>query len=80
MARKLETLNSLSEEIKAMGVKSSVHIADVSKDEEIKAMIDEVVETLGGLDVMIANAGVTICNYFMESKSTRQLEDKEFRI
>jgi len=32
--------------------------ADISSEEDVKAMIDGVVEQLGGLDVMVANAGV----------------------
>ncbi|KAF5360263.1 hypothetical protein D9758_009113 [Tetrapyrgos nigripes] len=67
IASKLDNLNSLSEEIRAMGMKSSVHTADVSKEEEVRAMIEGVVETHGGLDVMIANAGIAICNYFLET-------------
>ncbi|KAF5343127.1 hypothetical protein D9758_015217 [Tetrapyrgos nigripes] len=67
IAPNLDNLNSLSEEIRAMGMKSSVHTADVSKEEQVRAMIEGVVETHGGLDVMIANAGITICNSFLET-------------
>ncbi|KAF5371639.1 hypothetical protein D9758_003558 [Tetrapyrgos nigripes] len=68
ISTKLDDLNSLSEEIIAMGpgMKSSVHTADVSKEEQVKAMIEGVVETHGGLDVMVANAGIAICNSFLE--------------
>jgi NAD(P)-dependent dehydrogenase (short-subunit alcohol dehydrogenase family) len=69
IAPKLDDLHSLAGEIKAMGVKSSVHTADVSKEEEVKKMIDGVVETYGGLDVMIANAGIIVCKSFLESES-----------
>ncbi|KAJ7040938.1 hypothetical protein C8F04DRAFT_1081064 [Mycena alexandri] len=52
-------LETLVEEIQAKGRSSSKHIADVSQEEAVKKMVEEVVKTHGGLDVMVANAGVT---------------------
>ncbi|KAJ7312970.1 acetoin reductase family protein [Mycena albidolilacea] len=46
------------EEIKAKGRASSSHLADVSVEEEVKAMFAEVVQVHGGLDVMVSNAGI----------------------
>ncbi|EEB94689.1 hypothetical protein MPER_06455, partial [Moniliophthora perniciosa FA553] len=43
---------------KDFGRKTLIVTADVSSDEEVKSMVDKVVEALGGLDVMVANAGV----------------------
>ncbi|KAJ7267195.1 NAD-binding protein [Mycena rebaudengoi] len=51
-------LDQLVDEIKAKGRASSKHIADVSVDEQVREMVEQVVEQLGGLDVMIANAGI----------------------
>ncbi|THU78397.1 NAD(P)-binding protein [Dendrothele bispora CBS 962.96] len=67
IASKLDELTALSNEIKAIGTgrKSSVHTADVSQEMEVKKMFEEVVETHGGLDVMIANAGIAISKSFM---------------
>ena len=42
------------------GRRTCVAHADVSKEDEVKAMVDKVVDELGGLDVMIANAGMAI--------------------
>ncbi|KAJ7917122.1 NAD-binding protein [Mycena leptocephala] len=42
----------------AQGKESSKHIADVSQDESVKEMVEEVVKQHGSLDIMIANAGV----------------------
>ncbi|KAF5362725.1 hypothetical protein D9758_011686 [Tetrapyrgos nigripes] len=50
---KIDTGGSRSESSVA-----SFHIGDVSKEEDVKRMVDEVVETYGGLDVMVANAGM----------------------
>ncbi|KAJ7621276.1 NAD(P)-binding protein [Roridomyces roridus] len=52
-----QRLDALAEEIRHKGRASSIHMADVSQDEEVKNMIEMVVQTHGGLDVMVANAG-----------------------
>ena len=46
------------EEIKAMGGEGAVNGADVSDFAAAKAMIDQAVETFGGLDVVVNNAGI----------------------
>ncbi|CAF1173231.1 unnamed protein product [Rotaria sordida] len=56
-ARSLE-LNSVRQEIETIGRKSTTIIANVSVDKEVKAMMQNVVKELGGLDVMVANAGI----------------------
>ncbi|KAJ7097579.1 acetoin reductase family protein [Mycena epipterygia] len=53
-----ENLSKVVDEIKSTGRASSAHIADVSVEGEVKAMVEEVVRVYGGLDVMVANAGV----------------------
>ncbi|KAF8176352.1 acetoin reductase family protein [Mycena galopus ATCC 62051] len=51
-------LDEVVDEIQRKGRASSKYVADVSQDDQVKGMIEEVVEKHGGLDVMIANAGV----------------------
>lgn len=46
-------------EIKKMGRKAIPLTCDISKEDEVKAMIDQTVTELGRLDVMVANAGVS---------------------
>jgi len=41
--------------------------ADVSKEDEVKEMVDRTVQELGGLDVMVANAGVALLEAFVDS-------------
>lgn len=45
-------LKGLFEEIKAKGRQSSIHVADVSVDKQVKEMIDSIVKDYGGLDVV----------------------------
>jgi 3-oxoacyl-[acyl-carrier protein] reductase len=47
-------------ELTALGVKSFAVRADVSKKAEVDVMIDRVVRELGGLQVLINNAGTTV--------------------
>ncbi|KZP23959.1 NAD-binding protein [Athelia psychrophila] len=54
-------LDSLVEEIKAKGRKSVAVPTDVTHEEQVKEMVTKAVKDLGGLDVMVANAG--ICQY-----------------
>jgi 3-oxoacyl-[acyl-carrier protein] reductase len=47
------------EEVRALGVKSIVCKADVSRDAECRAMIEAAVRAFGRLDVLVNNAGTT---------------------
>ncbi|KAK7023163.1 NAD-binding protein [Favolaschia claudopus] len=58
ISSKSEQLQVLLEEIRKGGGGSSKHIADVSQEEQVKNMVEEVVRQHGSLDVMVANAGI----------------------
>ena len=47
-------------EVRALGCRAMTVRADVSKEDEVKAMVGQVIETLGGIDLLINNAGYTI--------------------
>ncbi|PBK80253.1 NAD(P)-binding protein [Armillaria gallica] len=58
IASQKDNLEALRGEIEELGKKAFIYIADVSKEDEVKAIVDETVEVLGRLDVMVANAGI----------------------
>jgi NADP-dependent 3-hydroxy acid dehydrogenase YdfG len=58
-ARREERLKDISNEINALGKGKAVYLkTDVTKKEEVQALIDEAVRAFGKLDVLINNAGL----------------------
>ncbi|KAF5349231.1 hypothetical protein D9756_009481 [Leucocoprinus leucothites] len=53
-----DLLASLQDEIKTLGRNSIECIADVTKEEEVKTMVNETVERLGGLDVISSSLAI----------------------
>ncbi|KAI0029516.1 NAD(P)-binding protein [Vararia minispora EC-137] len=49
-------------EVKALGRRTHVLYADVRVEQEVENMIQSVVNALGSLDVMVANAGIVMVN------------------
>jgi 3-oxoacyl-[acyl-carrier protein] reductase len=56
--REAEAAASLAREIEAMGRRAATFAADVRDYDAVKAMVDGAQAALGGLDVVVANAGV----------------------
>ncbi|THH05222.1 hypothetical protein EW146_g4639 [Bondarzewia mesenterica] len=54
----VQKLNAVSDEIKSLGRKVSIVAGDVSDESVVENMVKDVVSALGGLDVMVANAGI----------------------
>ena len=52
--RNEEALNQLADELRAKGRRAIALLADVSVEEEVKAMVERVVEELGELNVVSA--------------------------
>ncbi|KAI0067049.1 acetoin reductase family protein [Artomyces pyxidatus] len=55
-----EELKSVATEIEGKGRRSHTFAGDVSQEQDVINMIKSVVDTLGSLDVMVANAGICI--------------------
>uniref|UniRef100_A0A8H7XSB0 Uncharacterized protein n=1 Tax=Psilocybe cubensis TaxID=181762 RepID=A0A8H7XSB0_PSICU len=52
-----------------IGRKTAVLRGDVSVEEDVKALVDGAVEKLGGVDVMVANAGIASPSAMLDSTS-----------
>jgi len=52
-------VNSVVEEIKAMGRESLAILADVSSSSDVNRLVEETVATCGKVDILVNNAGIT---------------------
>ncbi len=59
-ARNTDRLNSLKEEVEALGASAIIVTTDVTDEASCKQLIDTTVDQLGQLDVLINNAGGTM--------------------
>ena len=50
-------IDSAVSKLSAAGVQTAGAVCDVSKGEQVQGMVAEAVEKLGGIDIMVANAG-----------------------
>ncbi|CAE6500368.1 unnamed protein product [Rhizoctonia solani] len=55
---KREALDQVVKEIEASGRKAIAVTGDVSKEPDVQAIVQKTVEAFGGLDIMVANAGI----------------------
>ncbi len=66
LARTEKDLIAVAEEIKLLGVKTSVVPADVSKIDEVNAAVKKVLNDLVPIDILINNAGTGTFGKFLE--------------
>lgn len=57
IARREDKLRALKEEIENQGGRAQVYLLDVTKDEEITKVVDEIINEHGKVDVMVNSAG-----------------------
>ncbi|KAF8877169.1 NAD(P)-binding protein [Infundibulicybe gibba] len=62
-----EGLETLAAEITQKGRKAMVMTGDVSKEKDVKALVENAVETLGDLNCMVANAGRLLLKPMVET-------------
>jgi len=58
VSSKRDKLQAVGDDIQKIGRKVLLVPADVTVDEEVKGMVQDIARELGGLDVLVANAGV----------------------
>ncbi len=73
-ARRLEALNEACAACNVHGARALPVAADVSRPESCKTLIDTAVATLGGIDVLINNAGISMQDRFEEIASFEVFE------
>ena len=54
----VQGLRATEDRVKAIGRRALSVVCDVSREEDVKAMIDKTVETFGRLDIIFNNAGI----------------------
>lgn len=54
-------------EIKGMGRRSFHHQADVSDNQQVTAMVEKAISELGGIDILINNAGIGASGAFIDA-------------
>lgn len=57
-ARNSEALDALAEEIAAAGGKAVPIACDVTRQDQVSAMVDRMTAELGGIDIAVCNAGI----------------------
>ena len=72
-ARDQAKLDETAALITAAGGKASVHTGDVSSDEDLQALVEEVSALHGGIDVLVNNAGIT------EGAAAKNISPDRFR-
>jgi 3-oxoacyl-[acyl-carrier protein] reductase len=72
--RSVEAADEVCRAVGKLGVKAFTYQADVSREDEAKAMIDAVVEDFGGIDILVNNAGITRDKSFL--KLTKSMWDE----
>lgn len=67
-ARRIENLEKIAKEIRENGGKAEVLKMDVTKAEDVKALVDKAVSSFGKIDVLINNAGLMAIAPLSETK------------
>ena len=57
---------AVAQEVRDLGRRAVVVMADVAQPDQVQAMVDRVVSELGGLDILVNNAGVESIVPFLE--------------
>ncbi|MEQ9425477.1 MAG: 3-oxoacyl-[acyl-carrier-protein] reductase [Cyclobacteriaceae bacterium] len=74
----VEQGEALEKELSAKGVKAKGYLSDASDYEAAQELINNVVADLGGLDILINNAGITMDNLLL--RMTEEMWDKVINI
>jgi NAD(P)-dependent dehydrogenase (short-subunit alcohol dehydrogenase family) len=65
-ARSIESLSTVAGEIEAKGTRATPHSADVADPMAITAMVDEVIDRHGSIDILVNNAAMKIPQHVLD--------------
>ena len=71
-------IESVAEEIKALGRQALTVICDISKSEEVEAMVKETVYRFGKVDILVNNAGIHM--YAMITEMSNEVWNKHLAV
>ncbi|MEZ5938053.1 MAG: SDR family oxidoreductase [Hyphomonadaceae bacterium] len=74
-SRSADAAEQVAAECRGLGVEAFACQADVGKDEDCRKLVAQAVETFGGLDILINNAGIT---KFAKHSDLEALTDEDF--
>ncbi|RMG15112.1 MAG: 3-oxoacyl-[acyl-carrier-protein] reductase [Planctomycetota bacterium] len=68
LATRRDALEALAEEVRALGRRASVQAVDLRDGAAVQAAVDAAREELGGLDIVVNNAGITCDQLLLRHK------------
>jgi meso-butanediol dehydrogenase/(S,S)-butanediol dehydrogenase/diacetyl reductase len=74
----VDDMNQTKADIEALGVKATVMTCDVTREEDVTALVARAVADYGKLDIMVANAG--IANIKLMTETTAEEWDRIFAV
>ena len=72
-SRSQEDAESACKEVRALGVNCQIYNANVARDQEVREMVNKVVEDFGQLDILVNSAGMT---HFVEHADLEGMKDE----
>jgi len=73
-----DSVKDVRDEIRGFGVNCWAKVADVAKKQDVKSFVDGAAEKLGGLDVVVSNAGVVRVTNPAKDDYDKAVDDFEF--
>ncbi|EPS96869.1 NAD-binding protein [Fomitopsis schrenkii] len=69
ITQKTSKIDEVVAQVRAKGRRSLALPGDVSNENDVKTMVARVVEEFGGIDVLVANAGIALHRSFLETST-----------
>ncbi|MDB5107242.1 MAG: 3-hydroxybutyrate dehydrogenase family protein, partial [Candidatus Binatus sp.] len=77
--RHLAAAEQTAAEVRKLGRKAIAHQVDTSEEAQVDSMVDRIVKELGGVDILVAAAGISHATYGEEGKADIMfLSEKSF--